>query len=100
MEMHINKSGTQCEVNLSGHFTFSDNMKFKEVLALAESAEIKNIVLDFARVEFVDSAALGMLMILRNAAEKRHQTVAIRAAQGQVAKIMRMSRFDTKFNMC
>lgn len=99
MDMRISTQHATCEVFFSGNFTFADNTKFKEVLELAEIPNIQHFILDFSGVTFIDSAVLGMMMILRNTAMNHGQRVSIRGIHGQVEKVMRMSQFDTKFTM-
>ena len=99
MDMHINTSSGRCEVILRGTFTFADNAAFKQVIQLTEATDIRSFEIDFAQVDFIDSAVLGMLMILRNEAANQGQSVTIRGARGQVEKVMRMSQFDSKFMM-
>lgn len=99
MDMKITSQGGNCHVQLYGQFTFTDNAAFKEVISLAEKNDIRDFTLDFSGVDFIDSAVLGMLMILRNAAANQGKTVTIRGAKGQVEKVMRLSQFDTKFTM-
>ncbi len=99
MDMKLNVSQGRCEAIFNGQFTFADNAAFKEVIALVDNPEVRGFVLDFARVEFIDSSVLGMLMILRNEGANHGQSVTIRGARGQVEKVMRLSQFDTKFTM-
>ncbi len=99
MDMNISTHGHQCEVFFTGHFTFADNQKFKDVLAIAEASNVRAFILDFTDVTFIDSAVLGMVMILRNTAITHGQSVTIRGANGQPEKVMRMSQFDAKFTM-
>ncbi len=84
---------------LSGQFTFSDNMKFKQILEMVDSADTRALTLDFAGVDFIDSAGLGMLLLLRDECQLRNVTLAIAGAQGQVKKIFMISKFDQLFAM-
>jgi anti-anti-sigma factor len=99
MEMSINSHGGSCEVRLHGAFTFADNTAFRAVIEHVGLPEIRSFEIDFSDVDFIDSAVLGMLMILRNESAKYGQSVTIRGARGQVEKVMRMAKFDSKFTM-
>ena len=99
MEMTVTNHAGQCRVNIRGTFTFADNAAFREVIKCVELPEIRRFELDFSQVDFIDSAVLGMLMILRNEAAKYGQSIVISGAHGQVEKVMRMSKFDSKFTM-
>lgn len=99
MNMQLIHSNGTCEIFFTGTFTFTDNATFKQVLELVDSPQVRSFILDFSGVDFIDSAVLGMMMILRSTAAVRGQNITIRGAQNQVEKVMRMSQFDTKFAM-
>ena len=99
MEVALTKNGTQGVARIAGNFTFPDYVKFKDVLDLTKDENINSILIDVSGLEFVDSAALGMLMILRGDAQKTMKTVSISGMKGQVEKVLKMSKFDTLFNM-
>jgi anti-anti-sigma factor len=85
-------------VILSGQFTFADNNKFKEMMEALNKASAKTIVLDFADVNFIDSGALGMLLLFRDEYRQKHIRVSLEAARGQVEKIFTISKFDQLFS--
>ncbi len=84
---------------LSGEFTFSDTGKFKDLLDKVEKNAPPSVDVDLSKVSFVDSAALGMLLLLKDAAGKHQASVTLRGASGQVEKLLRMSRFDQIFSL-
>lgn len=83
---------------MSGQLTFSDNFKFKQILELLEDAQIKPFTLDFGRTGFIDSAGLGMLLLLRDECQTRDVALTIAAASGQVQKIFTISKSDQIFS--
>ena len=99
MELTITRNAENADVTLIGSFTFNDNPKFKTILELTEDGTVKSINCNFARVDFVDSAALGMLMMLRAAAANKNQSVSLSDVKGQVEKIFKLSKFDTMFHV-
>ena len=52
-----------------------------------------------AQVNFVDSAALGMLLLARDEAEKYRKQLVLRGAAGQVKKMFDMARFNMLFSL-
>lgn len=94
-------AATQQESNLtikiSGRFTFS---LYKEFAAsyknLAEQPETVDV--DLRAVEYIDSAALGMLLSMRNffGPDKK---ISLLHANETVRKILEIARFDKKFSM-
>ena len=94
MDYSISGSGEDVEVALSGRFTLVDNEKFREILKELKGGSIRSSVIDLSRVEYMDSAGLGMLILLKDASEEKGFKVSLRSPQGQVRKILEISRFD------
>jgi anti-anti-sigma factor len=88
-----------CEVVLSGKFTFSDNHNFRTVIDEIKVDKLSKIVFFMDNVEFVDSAALGMLLLARDEAERRNIALSIAGVQGQVKKMFQIARFETLFSI-
>jgi HptB-dependent secretion and biofilm anti anti-sigma factor len=101
MNISTHQSGGETIVALVGRFTFSAHATFRDVLV--NHVEAMNsggrVTFDLAGVEFVDSAALGMLLLAREAARRRSGTIAIRGASGQVRRMLDVSRFEALFTI-
>ncbi|MDX1975829.1 MAG: STAS domain-containing protein [Rickettsiales bacterium] len=99
MEMTLNKSDDSLQINLQGQFTFEDNQRFKAILEHSQLSHTKQIALDFSKVDFIDSAGLGMLLLLRDSCLNNHVSVILKHAKGQVQKIFAISKFDQLFDI-
>ena len=84
---------------LSGTFTFVDNMKFKQMMAALNEKRARAVMLDFGGVEFIDSGALGMLLLFRDECQKKNISVSLSEAHGQVEKIFAIAHFDQLFSV-
>jgi len=84
-------------VVLSGNFTFGDTQKFKAIIDSACSDRVQSITLDFAKVEFIDSVGLGMMLLLRNQCQENNISINVGGAGGQVEKMFILSKFDQLF---
>lgn len=99
MEIVTNiKQGTY-NVSLAGKFTFSDHLEFRNLLQQIADNNVTQVVLHMENVDFVDSAALGMLLLALDESEKHQKRLVISGAVGQVKKMFDMARFNTIFNM-
>lgn len=87
------------DVTLSGKFTFKDHPEFREILQQIAEKDVQKVVMHMQRVEFVDSAALGMLLLALDETEKHKKQLVISGATGQVKKMFDMARFNTMFSM-
>lgn len=99
MELSIHNLANTITVKISGQFTFTDNQKFKHILELSSTAELRSMVLDFSEVTFIDSAGLGMLLLLRDKCQDKHISIAILSPHGQVEKVLMTSKFDQLFSI-
>jgi anti-anti-sigma factor len=95
----INKNDDHHKILLNGPFTFADSKKFREIAELVKKGGIGALELDFSEVEFIDSAGLGMLLLLRDECQLHQTNVSLRAAKGQVERIFTLSKFDQLFVM-
>lgn len=99
MDFVKHMSDDTCEINLSGKFTFSDHHSFKMLLATLAEGQIKKLILNMTKVDFVDSAALGILLLVRDESEKMGCVLLLRNPVGQVKKMFEISRFYDLFRI-
>ncbi len=97
MEMVFQTANAMFSATLRGNFTFGDNPEFRIVLEKLADPDIKQVVLNMRQVGFVDSAALGMLLLAHDEAEKHKKPLLLEGVNGQVKHIFEMARFDRFF---
>ena len=85
------------EVLISGSFTFRDHDTFFEVVSMIKTGYEKRVVLNMAECEFLDSAALGMLVIAHDEAVAKKVNLVIKGVQGKVKDVLYAARFDTLY---
>lgn len=86
------------EVQLSGSFTFRDHDTFFEVVSMIKTGYNKKMVFNFADCDFLDSAALGMLVIAHDEAAAKEVALTIKGAKGKVKDVLYAARFDTLYD--
>jgi anti-anti-sigma factor len=90
----------QYNIQLVGKFTFADNQAFRQVINEIAPTAIKQIVFDMQRLEFVDSAALGMLLLAHDESLKHKKgPIILQNPDGQVRKMFSIARFDQYFQI-
>jgi anti-anti-sigma factor len=99
MECNIDNHGGHITARLSGQFIFTDHPTFKPILLAAENSAVNAISIDISRVEFIDSAGLGMLLLLRDMCEKHQKKLMILRPSGQVKKVFDISKFEHLFTI-
>lgn len=99
MDTRSTKSGTQCCVQLSGMFNYDACRTFSKAIDQPlKDPEIQKITLDLAALDYLDSSALGALLILREKAMRAMKQVELTAAKGNVRKALEIANFNRLFS--
>jgi HptB-dependent secretion and biofilm anti anti-sigma factor len=85
-------------LQLQGRFDFSAHREFREAtkVSLAQAA-VREIQVDLGKVDYVDSAALGMLLLLRENANGIGKTITLSGATGTVKQVLDIANFQKLF---
>lgn len=87
-------------IALAGRFDFSVFRRFRDSYEpLLGASRITEIRVCLAGVELMDSAALGMLLLLRDKAEARGKRVSLSHCTPGVRDIFRAASFDQLFQL-
>lgn len=99
MDITVHKDNVRARVLMKGQFTFADNSRFRDLLVQLNDNPPGELILDVAKLEYIDSAALGMLLLLRDHLSDAGTEIILAGANGQVLKIFELSRFDELFEL-
>lgn len=83
-------------IAISGRFDFSIHNEFRQATK-AVDASTKSIVVDLSNTDYLDSSALGMLLVLRDKIPGNN--VKIMGARTDVKKILEIANFDKLFSI-
>ena len=83
-------------IQVSGRFDFSIHNEFRQATKAAED-NVKCIVVDLSHTDYLDSSALGMLLVLRDKVPGNN--VKIVGARTDVKKILEIANFDKLFSV-
>ena len=97
MEANVAASGGKTVVALRGRFDFNAHREFREAVdkAMAESAG--EVCIDLADVDYLDSSALGMLLMLRDKAKSAGKSVSLANCRGAVKQVIDIANFGKLF---
>lgn len=99
MNISTSVKGTELHIAFSGSFTFGDNPQFRTMLREAQELKPSLIIIDMAAVDFIDSAALGMLLLLRDTVTSTGTLLELHNPQGQIKKMFDLSKFAELFTI-
>ncbi len=86
-------------IRLKGRMTHADYKGFREILGRINDDRPSRAVFDLRQVDFVDSSALGMLLIVRDAAVQQQRNVCLKGATGQVEKLVQIGKLHKYFEL-
>ena len=99
MEYQVSTVPDATEIARTGQLSFSDHEQFRRVLDKFKETASHRIVFNISRLEFADSAGLGMFIIARDEAEKRGLKFTISGARSRVKELMDLAKFDRIFDL-
>jgi anti-anti-sigma factor len=76
------------------HKQFTDQYQ-----AVLDSDDVTDIALDFSRVSYLDSSALGMMVLFQKKAKSKNINVRIRGAKDSAKEILQIANFDRLFDI-
>lgn len=83
---------------LNGRFDFNSHRAFKESYSgFLADAGVKTVEIDLANVSYIDSSALGMLLMLRERSDSLGKKVALRNPNEVVVQILDIANFNKLF---
>ncbi len=95
---HISSDGNQLTINVTGQFNFSVYQKFREACQQV-TAPRTSFVIDLRGTEYMDSSALGMLLLLRERSGGDAADIHITNCNPEIRKIFAIANFDRLFQI-
>ncbi len=85
---------------LAGRFDFNTHSDFRKAYeSVLAHPDIRTLDIDMQRVEYLDSSALGMLLLLKERAEARNVRVSLSHPGGTVRQILEIANFGKLFSI-
>ena len=90
-------NGNKVEITIQGQFDFNDHSAFREAYK-SENSEADYVV-NMQQAEYLDSSALGMLLMLREYAGGDKAHISIVNTPAEIMKLFKNSNFESLFNI-
>ncbi|HHH38560.1 MAG TPA: anti-sigma factor antagonist [Sedimenticola sp.] len=98
IESVIAEGGREVAIRVDGRFDFSTHQEFRKAYTRVDPQQA-HYHIDLSHAEYIDSAALGMLLMLREKAGGEKARITISGCQGGVRQILEVSRFNQLFDI-
>jgi len=99
MQANVINSGQNVAIRLQGRFDFNTHRDFRAAVDTALQASQPQLSVDFGGVDYLDSSALGMLLMLRDKARTANKTVSLVNCHGSVRQILDIANFSKLFSI-
>lgn len=98
MQANVIKEAGQAIIKLNGRFDFNTHRDFRSAYEpLLGDTDVKSVAVDFSSVDYLDSSALGMLLMLRDKMGGANKEVALSGVRGNVKQVLDIANFGKLF---
>jgi len=97
MSISTSSEGSKQIINIQGRFDFSVQADFRQ--AYEEVPSSNTFILNFASADYMDSSALGMLLLLRDYAGGDNAKVELTNCRAEIKNILEISNFQKLFEI-
>lgn len=95
----LNQAG-KAVIKLAGRFDFNTHRDFRGAYEpLVSDPAVRAVVVDFFEVDYLDSSALGMLLMLRDKLGGVNKEVALAGVRGNVKQVLDIANFGKLFQI-
>lgn len=94
----VSDDGCQLKININGRFDFSTHQEFRSCYEVLDSQPL-TYNLDMKDATYLDSSALGMLLLLRDHAGGNNSQIKITNCSPDVKKVLTISNFQQLFTI-
>lgn len=97
MQTNVSIKDGKVVIGLQGRFDFNAHREFREAVDQAIKETANTIQVDLGGVDYLDSSALGMLLMLRDKAKGVGKEVVLANARGAVKQVIDIANFGKLF---
>ncbi len=98
IKVDVQDGGNVVEIKVAGRFDFNDHQDFRDAYEGAGSPSTKYIV-NLAATEYMDSSALGMLLVMREHAGGANADISIVNASPEIQKLLDVANYGKLFDI-
>lgn len=92
----VSADGQKLTISIKGRFDFAKHLEFRHAY---EDKQPSAVVVDLKEATYLDSSALGMLLLLRDHAGGDRSDIRVVNSSSDVKKILAISNFDKLFQI-
>ncbi len=95
---HISEDGREITIYIKGRFDFNSHQEFRQHCESVKHPGVKYVI-DMSGAEYMDSSALGMLLLLREQAGNDNANIDIVQCRPEIRQILEIAHFNQLFRI-
>jgi len=95
---NISSDGSHLTISIQGRFDFNIYKDFRDAYVDCLKSTPR-ITINMSSTEYLDSSALGMLLVLREQSGGDNSNIEITGVNSEIKKILGISNFDKMFSI-
>lgn len=100
MDIKTKRIGSEFVLALGGRFDFNAHREFRQGYEAAlQDKTVKTLNLNMERLDYLDSSALGMMLLLKEKAQVSNIEVVISGCPENICKIIAVANFGKLFKL-
>ena len=99
MSITFSTSGSKLTINTPERFDFGSHKEFRSAVDAINASNINHACIDMRMTGYVDSSALGMLLMLKNKMGNSKEAVSLINTRPEVKKILDIANFGQLFSL-
>ena len=100
MAINVQIRDSVARITMIGRFDFQVHREFKDAYTpLLSNAAVREVEVEMSKVFYLDSSALGMLMLLNERVKEANKSVTLLNVSNVVAQVLEVANFSKIFNI-
>ena len=100
MQVVVDREGQWARMRLIGRFDLTAHLTFRNATRpLLAEAGLEGIEIDFQKVPYIDSTALGLLLLLRELAQQAGKALVLKNCGPELTRVLTASQFHRLFRI-
>lgn len=95
----LSNDGSTTTISICGRFDFNLYKDFRDAYESGLNAGNTRFIINFSQTEYMDSSALGMLLVLRERTGGDNSLISLTHCNKEIKNILSISNFDKLFTI-
>ena len=97
MEIKLKKYSSTYIIEVIGDMDLYSAFELKNIVAKMIAKDIRNYVVDLAKVDYIDSSGIGVLIYIYSTIKKSSRLLKIANVHGSVEKVIKLTKLSQYF---